>query len=162
MLVQVLILGVGVWLVLQNELTSGGMIAASILLGRALAPIEQSIAAWKSLVAARDARDRLSALFARLPPEPAGMRLPTPLGRLSCEQVVYAPPGQIEPVLRGVSFAVEPGTGLGIVGPSDAGKSSLCKILVGPHIGYLPQDVELFAGTVAENVARLGDPIRTR
>ena len=159
------------------------MIAASILLGRALAPIEQSIAAWKSLVAARDARDRLRALFARLPPEPAGMRLPTPLGRLSCEQVVYAPPGQIEPVLRGVSFAVEPGTGLGIVGPSAAGKSSLCKILVGiwqptrgsvrldgadlfawnvdlvgRHIGYLPQDVELFAGTVAENVARLGDP----
>ena len=183
MLVQVLILGVGAWLVLQNDLTSGGMIAASILLGRALAPIEQSIAAWKSLVAARDARDRLRALFARLPPEPAGMRLPTPLGRLSCEQVVYAPPGQIEPVLRGVSFAVEPGTGLGIVGPSAAGKSSLCKILVGiwqptrgsvrldgadlfawnvdlvgRHIGYLPQDVELFAGTVAENVARLGDP----
>ena len=183
MLVQVLLLGVGAWLVLQNELTSGGMIAASIPLGRALAPIEQSIAAWKSLVAARDARDRLSALFARLPPEPAGMRLPTPLGRLSCEQVVYAPPGQIEPVLRGVSFAVEPGTGLGIVGPSAAGKSSLCKILVGiwqptrgsvrldgadlfawnadlvgRHIGYLPQDVELFAGTVAENVARLGAP----
>jgi PrtD family type I secretion system ABC transporter len=184
MLVQVLILGVGAWLVLQNDLTAGGMIAASILLGRALAPIEQSIAAWKSLVAARDARDRLSALFARLPPEPLGMRLPTPLGRLSCEQVVYAPPGRLEPVLRGVSFAVEPGTGLGIVGPSAAGKSTLCKILVGTwqptrgsarldgadlfawnadlvgrHIGYLPQDVELFAGTVAENIARLGaDP----
>jgi PrtD family type I secretion system ABC transporter len=184
MFVQVLILGVGAWLVLQNGLTSGGMIAASILLGRALAPIEQSIGAWKVLVAARDARDRLSALFARLPPEPEGMRLPTPLGRLSCEQVVYAPPGRVEPVLRGVTFAVEPGTGLGIVGPSAAGKSTLCKILVGTwqptrgsarldgadlfawnadvvgrHIGYLPQDVELFAGTVAENIARLGaDP----
>ena len=184
MLVQILILGAGAWLVLQNDLTPGGMIAASILLGRALAPIEQSIAAWKILVAARDARDRLSGLFARLPPELEGMRLPTPLGRLSCEQVVYAPPGRIEPVLRGVSFAVEPGTGLGIVGPSAAGKSTLCKILVGTwqptrgsarldgadlfawnadlvgrHIGYLPQDVELFAGTVAENIARLrADP----
>ena len=184
MLVQVLILGAGAWLVLQNDLTPGGMIAASILLGRALAPIEQSIAAWKILVAARNARDRLSGLFARLPPELEGMRLPMPLGRLSCEQVVYAPPGRIEPVLRGVSFAVEPGTGLGIVGPSAAGKSTLCKILVGTwqptrgsarldgadlfawnadlvgrHIGYLPQDVELFAGTVAENIARLrADP----
>ena len=184
MLVQILILGVGAWLVLRHDLTSGGMIAASILLGRALAPVEQSIAAWKNLVAARDARDRLSALFERLPPEPAGMRLPAPLGRLSCEQVVYAPPGQAEPILRGVSFAVEPGTGLGIVGPSAAGKSTLCKILVGTwqptrgsarldgadlfawnadligrHLGYLPQDVELFAGTVAENIARLGiDP----
>jgi PrtD family type I secretion system ABC transporter len=181
MLVQVLILGVGAWLVLQNDLTAGGMLAASILLGRALAPLEQSIAAWKILVAARDARDRLSGLFARLPPEPQGMPLPAPLGRLSCEQVVYAPPGRVEPVLRGVSFAVEPGTGLGIVGPSAAGKSTLCKILVGTwqptrgsarldgadlfawnpdlvgrHIGYLPQDLELFAGTVAENIARLG------
>ncbi len=184
MLVQVLILGVGAWLVLRRDLTPGGMIAASILLGRALAPVEQSIGAWKGLVAARDARDRLSALFQRLPPEPTAMRLPAPRGRLCCEQVVYAPPGQAEPVLRGISFAVEPGTGLGIIGPSAAGKSSLCKILVGTwqpsrgsarldgadlfawnpdlvgrHIGYLPQDVELFAGTVAENIARLGtDP----
>jgi PrtD family type I secretion system ABC transporter len=183
MFVQILILGVGAWLVLQSDLTSGGMIAASILLGRALAPIEQSIAAWKVLVAARDARDRLSALFARLPAQPESMRLPTPLGRLSCEQVVYAPPGRVEPLLRGVSFTVEPGTGLGIVGPSAAGKSSLCKILVGiwrptrgharldgadlsawnpdlvgRHIGYLPQDVELFAGTVGDNIARLADP----
>ena len=184
MFVQILILGVGAWLVLQSDLTAGGMIAASILLGRALAPLEQSIAAWKVLVAGLDARDRLSALFARMPPEPQGMRLPTPLGRLSCEQVVYLPPGRVEPVLRGVSFEVEPGTALGIVGPSAAGKSTLCKILVGtwqptrgsarldgadlfawradlvgPHIGYLPQDVELFAGSVGENIARLrADP----
>jgi PrtD family type I secretion system ABC transporter len=184
MFVQVLILGAGAWLVLQGDLTSGSMIAASILLGCALAPLEQSIAAWKVLVAARDARDRLHALFARLPPEPQGMRLPAPRGRLSCEQVVYSPPGRTEPALRGVSFAVEPGTGLGIVGPSAAGKSTLCKILVGTwrptrgsarldgadlfawsadllgrHIGYLPQDVELFAGTVGENIARLrADP----
>jgi PrtD family type I secretion system ABC transporter len=181
MFVQILILGVGAWLVLQSDLTAGGMIAASILLGRALAPIEQSIGVWKLLVAARDARDRLSALFARLPPEPQGMRLPTPCGRLSCEGVVYTPPGRAEPVLRGVSFAVEPGTGLGILGPSAAGKSTLCKILVGiwqptrgsarldgadlfawsadligRHIGYLPQDVELFAGSVGDNIARLG------
>jgi PrtD family type I secretion system ABC transporter len=184
MFVQILILGVGAWLVLQSDLTSGGMIAASILLGRALAPVEQSIAAWKALVAARDARDRLSALFARLPAQPEGMRLPSPLGRLRCEQVVYAPPGRVEPLLRGVSFTVEPGTGLGIIGPSAAGKSTLCKILVGTwrptgghvrldgadlfalnvdlvgrHIGYLPQDVELFAGTVGDNIARLADPV---
>ncbi len=180
MFVQALILGVGAWLVLQSALTAGGMIAASILLGRGLAPIEQTIGAWKLLMAGRDARERLSALFARLPPEPDGMALPAPLGRLSCEQVTYLPPGAAEPILRGISFTAEPGTGLGIIGPSAAGKSTLCRILVGtcqptrgsarldgadlhawhsdrrgPSIGYLPQTVELLAGTIGENIARL-------
>jgi ATP-binding cassette subfamily C protein EexD len=129
--VQVLILGCGAWLVLRGELTAGGMIAGSILLGRALAPLEQAITAWKSLVAARDARDRLQRLFERQPTAPKTMRLPAPIGRLSCEQVMFVPPGRSEPILRGLSFGLDAGEGLGIVGPSAAGKSSLCKILVG-------------------------------
>jgi PrtD family type I secretion system ABC transporter len=178
--VQILILGCGAWLVLRGELSSGGMIAGSILLGRALAPLEQSITAWKSLIAAREARDRLQRLFERQPAPPRTMRLPPPLGRVSCEQVVLLPPGTAEPILRRISFTLEAGEGLGIVGPSAAGKSSLCKVLVGTwqpthgharldgvdlflwdrdslgrHIGYLPQDVELFAGTIADNIARL-------
>ena len=182
--VQILILGCGAWLALRGELSSGGMIAGSILLGRALAPLEQAITAWKSLVAARDARDRLQRLFERQPPPLQTMRLPAPIGRLSCEQIVFVPPGRAEPILRCLSFVLEAGEGLGIVGPSAAGKSSLCKILVGTwqptaghvrldgadlavwnsdslgrHIGYLPQDVELFAGTVGDNIGRLArDP----
>jgi PrtD family type I secretion system ABC transporter len=176
---QIMILGCGAWLVLRGELSPGGMIAGSILLGRALAPVEQSIAAWKGLVSARDARDRLQRLFEHQPP-PKTMRLPAPIGRLSCHQVEFLPCGRTEPILHGVSLALEAGEGLGIVGPSAAGKSSLCKILVGTwrptrgharldgadifrwdsdglgrHIGYLPQDVELFAGTVGDNVARM-------
>jgi PrtD family type I secretion system ABC transporter len=178
--VQSLILGCGAWLVLRGELSSGGMIAGSILLGRALAPLEQSIAAWKSLIAARDARDRLERLLERRPRSTNRMRLPAPIGRVSCDQVTFLAPGATDPVLRSLSFALEAGEGLGIVGPSAAGKSSLCKILVGTwqptqgharldgvdlfmwdsdnlgrHIGYLPQAVELFAGTIADNIARL-------
>jgi PrtD family type I secretion system ABC transporter len=178
--VQILILGCGAWLVLRGQLTSGGMIAASILLGRALAPVEQSIGAWKGLVSARDARDRLDRMFERQAPAPETMRLPAPVGRLDCAQLMFLPRGQSEPILRGVSFALEAGECLGLIGPSAAGKSSLCKILVGTwqptrgharldgadihswdadslgrQVGYLPQDVELFAGTVADNIARL-------
>ena len=127
MFVQILILGVGAWLVLQGELTSGGMIAA---LDPARARARAGRAgrsppgrAWSRRAMPATA---CSALFARLPAEPAGMRLPAPLGRLSCEQVVVSRRlGRAEPVLRGVSFALEPGTGLGIVGPSAAGKSTL-------------------------------------
>ncbi len=178
--VQILTLGGGAYLVLQQEMTAGGMIAASIIMGRALAPVEQAIAGWKSFVGARDSYERLQRLMERLPPAPTAMPLPAPTGRLLCEQVVYVPRGRETPVLQGVSFALQPGEALGIVGPSAAGKSTLCRILVGswqptrghcrldgadvfqwpaehlgPYIGYLPQDVELFIGTVKENIARL-------
>jgi PrtD family type I secretion system ABC transporter len=177
---QIMILGCGAWLVLRGELSSGGMIAGSILLGRALGPVEQSIAAWKGLVSARDARNRLQCLLERHQPAPKAMLLPAPTGRLSFQQVEFLPRGRTEATLRGVSFALDAGEGLGIVGPSAAGKSTLCKIVVGAwqptrgharldgadifhwdceslgrHIGYLPQDVELFAGTVGDNIARM-------
>ena len=177
---QLLILGVGALLVLDHHLTSGGMIAASIILGRALAPVEQSIGAWKSFVAARQAYDRLTTIFTQAAPEKQPMRLPPPLGRLACESVIFIPPKMSEPVLKGLDFALEPGEALGIIGPSASGKSTLCRLLVGvwqptrghirldgadlanwapdqlgQHVGYLPQDVELFAGTIKDNIARL-------
>lgn len=180
--VQILILGAGAYLVLNAELTSGGMIAASILLGRALAPIEQAIGAWKNMVAARDSYERLRSLMEKVPAEPEAMPLPAPVGQLSCEQVIFVPPGRERPVLNGIHFAVNAGEALGVIGPSASGKTTLCKILVGtwrptrgrarldgadiftwpaeqlgPYVGYLPQDVELFSGTVRDNIARL-DP----
>jgi len=178
--VQILILGVGAYLVIQREITPGTMIASSILLGRALAPVEQGISAWRTAVSARDAYDRLKRLLERLPAPPDSMTLPPPSGRLSCEGVFYVPRGREVPVLQGVTFALDAGEALGVVGPSAAGKSTLCKILVGswapsrgharldgadmfkwqpedlgPYVGYLPQDVELFGGTVRDNIARL-------
>lgn len=178
--VQILILGAGAYLVLQDQLTSGGMIAASILLGRALAPVDQSIGAWKSMVAARDAYDRIKRLLERFPPQPAVMPLPAPRGQLACEGVTYAVRGRDKPILNQVTFTLSPGDVLGVIGPSAAGKSTLCKILVGTwvpsrgharldgadlcswppaqlgqFIGYLPQDVELFSGSIRDNIARL-------
>ena len=178
--VQILILGGGAWLVLRGELTSGGMIAASILLGRALAPLEQSIGAWKQLVGARDAWRRLRRLLADQPRRTPGTPLPAPKGALNCDQITFVPPGSGRPVLRNISFNVSAGEVLGVIGPSASGKSTLCKILtgtwqptrgharldaadihmwppdaLGPHVGYLPQDVELFAGTITENISRL-------
>lgn len=178
--VQILILGTGAYLVIKMELTGGAMIGASILLGRALAPVEQAIGAWRSLVAARESYQRLKLLLDRLPPPAESMPLPAPKGRLTCEKVICVPRGRDTAVLQGVSFELEPGESLGIVGPSAAGKSSLCKILVGcwqptrgnarldgadlakwpaeqlgPYVGYLPQDVELLGGSVKDNIARL-------
>jgi PrtD family type I secretion system ABC transporter len=184
MFVQMLILGCGAYLVIQSELTSGGMIAGSILLGRALAPIDQAIGAWKGMVAARDAYDRLKLILERVPEIEEHMPLPAPKGQLSCEKIMFVPQGRLEPVLNGIQFDLEAGEALGIIGPSAAGKSTLCKILigtwhptrgrarldgadifawdsdqVGPYIGYLPQDVELFGGCVKDNIARLSpDP----
>ena len=177
---QIVILGSGAWLVLRGELTSGGMIAASILLGRALAPVEQSIGAWRQLVGARDAWERLTRLLADVPPETKGMSLPAPHGDLACQQMTFVPGGHENPILRNITFELARGQVLGIIGPSAAGKSSLCKVVTGAwkptrgharldgadisswnaeelgvHLGYLPQDVELFAGTVSENIARL-------
>ncbi len=180
--VQILILGTGAYLVLQAELTSGGMIAASILLGRALAPVEQAIGAWKGLIAARDSYGRMTALLEKLPSRDDAMPLPAPKGELACDGVIYVPPGREQPVLNAVNFELKPGEALGVIGPSASGKSTLCRILVGmwrptrgrarldgadlfawpaeqlgPYLGYLPQDVELFAGSVRDNIARL-DP----
>ena len=165
---------------LQGELTPGGMIAGSILLGRALAPVDQMIGAWKQMITARQAWERLKTLLERMPPKKDSMPLPAPKGQLSCERVIFMQRGRDQPVLAGINFVLEPGEALGVIGPSASGKTSLCKILVGtwqpsrgnarldgadmfewpadqlgPYIGYLPQDVELFAGTVKDNIARL-------
>jgi ATP-binding cassette subfamily C exporter for protease/lipase len=158
------------------------MIAASILVGRALAPVQQVIGVWKSLSSVRSAFDRLTRLLEANPAREAGMPLPKPQGALTVEGVTAAPPGTRNAVVKGVSFGILPGDVLGIIGPSGSGKSTLARLLVGvwpaamgkvrldgadiyawnkgelgPNIGYLPQDIELFAGTVSENIARFGD-----
>jgi PrtD family type I secretion system ABC transporter len=179
--VYIATLGAGALLVLDHQLTAGMMIGASIILSRALAPIDQSISAWRSFVSGREAFARLVTLLRSGDQRVAPTRLPIPVGNLRVDGAVWLPPGAKEPVLKGVSFALEAGEILGIVGPSGAGKTSLAQLLVGtwrplrgnvrldgadlsqwepealgPHIGYLPQDVDLFAGTVRENIARLG------
>lgn len=180
--VQTSILGVGAWLVIEHEASPGAMFASMFLLGRALAPVESAISTWKSLVTARVARRRLDELLLALPGDEPGMELPRPEGELVAERLVFVPPGADEPTLRGVSFDLAPGEVLGIIGPSAAGKSTLARLIAGTwtptagrvrldgaeigvwhdlrgshHIGYLPQDIELFAGTVRDNIARLGD-----
>jgi ATP-binding cassette, subfamily C, bacterial len=179
---QIAILGTGAYLSINQQSTPGAMIAASIIMGRALAPVELSVANWKGFVSARAAYERILNLFGILPVEAEKMPLPAPQGRLAVENIVAVPPGARDPVLRGVSFTLQPGEVLGILGPSAAGKSSLARVLVGVwvpsigkvridgaelshwsaerlggHIGYLPQDVELFSGSIAENIARFGE-----
>jgi PrtD family type I secretion system ABC transporter len=179
---QIAILGTGAYLSIIRESTPGAMIAASIIMGRALAPVEIAVANWKGFVSARSAYDRIMGLFGILPAEAEKMPLPAPQGHLTVENVIATPPGSKDPVLRGVSFALKPGEVLGVLGPSAAGKSSLARVLVGVwspavgkvridgaelvhwdperlgrHVGYLPQDVELFAGSIAENIARFSD-----
>jgi PrtD family type I secretion system ABC transporter len=179
-ILQVLIFGVGAYLVINDMLVPGAMLAAILLLARALAPVESAIVTWRQLTMARAAYRNLEKLFRSLPPKGALMRLPPPKGALAVRQVVFLAPGSDRRILMGVSFALEPGSSLGIVGPSAAGKSSLAKILVGvwrptrgvvrldgadvatwdpddlgQYVGYLPQEVELFPGTVRENIARM-------
>ncbi len=179
---QSLVLGFGALLVLENKMTPGMMIAASILVGRALAPVQQVIAVWKSLSTTRSAFERLTKLLEANPARDAGMELPKPQGALSVENVTAGPPGAKAPVIKGLNFAIQPGDVLGVIGPSGSGKSTLARLLVGvwpsmmgkvrldgadiyqwnkgelgPHMGYLPQDIELFSGTVSENIARFGD-----
>lgn len=182
-IVQVVILAVGAWLVLAETLSGGAMIAASIVMGRALGPIEQAIGGWKQVRAAHDSLQRLRVAFDRPRRRSAGLSLPAPAGRLEARDLFFRPPGRTEPVLRGVSFALRPGEAAAIVGPAAAGKSTLARLLVGlhaptagsvrlddadahlwrrdefgRHVGYLPQDVDLFEGTVAENIARMATP----
>jgi PrtD family type I secretion system ABC transporter len=181
--IQLAMLAGGAYLVVSQHVSAGVMIASTILLGRALAPVETLVAAWRSLADARSAWRRLDQLLASNPPPEAGTELPTPAGALALERVVFALPKMERAILRGVSFRLSPGEALGLIGPSASGKSTLARVIVGvwkptagavrldgadvaswprerlgPHIGYLPQDVELFAGTVAENIARLGQP----
>ena len=179
---QVAMLGVGAYLVIGAEMTPGGMIAASIVLARGLAPVEQSIGGWRAFVTARAAWGRLEDLLRRAGAAEAGTVLPRPQGVLEIEGVSYAPPGRRTAVLRAVDLRVKAGEMLGIVGPSGAGKTTLVRLIVGSiaptvghvrldgadmamwpsadrgrHVGYLPQNIELFAGTVRDNIARLGE-----
>ena len=179
--VQVAILGMGAWLVVENQITPGAMIAAAIMLGRALAPVEMAISMWSSYIAARFAYQRLNEHIVAYPPAQPRTRLPSPDGYVLVRGVSYAVPDSGHPILTDVSFEIVPGEVLAIVGPSGAGKSTLCRLLVGlSHpasgrivldgsnlghwdrqqlgraLGYLPQDVELFPGTVQDNIARMG------
>lgn len=178
---QSAILGLGAYYVLQGQLTAGMMIAASIVLSRALAPIERSIGAWRGFVVARTARHNLDRLFATEEPVVQTVKLPRPEGRVSVEDLHCTAPGTRRYLLTKLSFELEPGKTCAIVGPSGAGKSTLCRLLagawkpalghvrfdgaevsgwppdqLGEHLGYLPQQVVLFAGTIAENIARMG------
>ncbi|WP_292377092.1 type I secretion system permease/ATPase [Mesorhizobium sp.] len=180
---QVAVLGLGAYLVLRRELTPGSMIAASILLSRALAPIERSIGAWRSLVSARTARRNLMKLFADTRSmQTVGVTLPRPQGRLKLENLHYCAPGMSQALVNAIGFGVEPGQTCGVIGQSGSGKTTLCRLIVGAlrpslghvrldgaevcnwpsdelgmHVGYLPQQVELFPGTIGENIARLRD-----
>ncbi|MDR4652545.1 MAG: type I secretion system permease/ATPase [Nitrosomonas sp.] len=179
---QSLMLGLGALLVLENQISPGMMIAASILMGRAIAPVQLLISVWKQFGGARSAYDRLTKLLEQHPAREPGMTLPKPTGAVSVENVTAAPPGSRVPVIKGLNLSLTAGEVLGIVGPSGSGKSTLARLLVGvwpaaagkvrldgadvylwnkeelgPHIGYLPQDIELFSGTVSENIARFGE-----
>jgi ATP-binding cassette subfamily C protein len=176
---QSAMLGLGAYLVLQGELTPGAMIAGSILMGRALAPIELAIGQWPAVTRARKGWDSLAQLLTEEPPEAQRLPLPKPEARLEVTQLTIVPPGEHQASLRLVSFDLEPGHALGVIGSSGAGKSTLARALtgtwkpaggkirldgaaldqygqsLGEHIGYLPQRVTLFNGTIAENIARL-------
>jgi len=179
MMLQSCVLAVGAYLVIQQQASAGIIIAGSILSARALAPVDLAIANWKGFIAARQSWERLNKLLTLSPAQLAPMQLQPPDQRLTVEAVSASPPGISKVVVQDVTFELEAGQGLGIIGPSGSGKSSLVRLLVGvwhpvrgkvrldgaaldqwspdelgPHIGYLPQDVELLAGTVAENISR--------
>lgn len=179
---QVAILGVGAWLVMDGATTAGIMIAASIVMGRALAPVEAALGHWRSFVNARSAYRRLNVALEHDRPLDERMSLPVPKGRLDLDNVGLRLAGDAPPILSGVTFALEAGETLGIIGPSGAGKSSLARLLVGisaptlgnvrldgadvaswpkeelgPYLGYLPQEIELLGGTVAQNICRFGE-----
>lgn len=179
---QSIMLGLGALLVLEDSISPGMMIAGSILLGKAIGPVQLLISVWRQFGQTRSAYERLSKLLTENPLRQAGMALPRPEGRVSVENIMAAPPGSKVAVIKGLSFAIAPGEVLGVIGPSGSGKSTLARLLVGvwpaasgkvrldgadvyqwnkdelgAFIGYLPQDIELFAGTISENIARFGE-----
>ncbi|MHB2166904.1 type I secretion system permease/ATPase [Alsobacter sp. R-9] len=181
LVLQVAILGAGAWLAIRQEISPGVMFAASLIMGRALSPVEQAVGQWRSFVTARAARQRLVRLFAEHPAVQPRLRLPPPRGRVDVEGLTVLAPGTQSAVVRRVTFALQPGEVMAVVGPTGSGKSSLARALVnawpaaggsvridgndiahydvdqfGAAIGYLPQDIELFAGTIAENISRFG------
>ena len=180
LLLQSVILGLGAYLVIKQELTAGAMIAASIMMGRALAPIETAIANWRAFVAARQSITRLSEALTRAAPKRVATALPRPARSLEVEQVTVVAPGGATPIVAGVRFGLKSGEALGIIGPSGAGKTSLVRTLLGiwpvvkgsvrldgasldqwepeslgRHVGFVSQAVELFEGTISENIARM-------
>lgn len=182
MLIQSLILGLGAYLAVNHEISPGLVIAGSVLLGRALAPIDLIIGSWKGFIAARSQYDRLNDTLDKLHAEPERMALPAPQGNVLVENLIVCPPGSKTPILRGISFGVPAGSVVGIIGPSASGKSTLARALMGvwapqngvvrldgadisnwdkdqlgPYMGYLPQDIELFEGTISENISRFTD-----
>lgn len=179
---QSLSLGLGALLVIEGDMSAGMMMAISIVVSRALAPAEAVVANWKQLITARAAYHRLLELLKTHPPRPEPMRLPAPTGQVTFEGVTTAAPGSRQVILRQVSFVLQPGDVVAVIGASGAGKSTLARLLVGvwpalggtvrldgadlyrwhkedlgPFVGYLPQDIELFEGSVAENIARFGE-----
>jgi PrtD family type I secretion system ABC transporter len=180
--VQIAVMAVGAWLAVDDKLTPGGVVAGSILLARALAPVESLVGSWKGFIEARTAASRLTEELTTPLPARTTTRLPKPSGRLTLESVSFEIDGLERPVLSGVDFELPAGEALGIIGPSAAGKSSLARIILGiqtptlgrarldgadvatwnredlgRHIGYLPQDIELFPGTIKQNIARMGE-----
>lgn len=181
--VQTIMLCAGAYLVIDQNVSGGVMMAATIILGRALAPVEMLISGWRGLVDARGAWGRLDRVLQQRKDREHNTALPKPSGQISAERLVFAAPGAEKAIIKGVSFDLKAGESMGLIGPSASGKSTLVRLMLGiwpPHsgivrldggdiaswprsrlgryIGYLPQDVELFSGTVAENIARLGEP----
>lgn len=179
---QSLGLGAGALLVIEGELSAGAMIAANLLMNRALAPIDQLVTVWRSFISARSAFERLEQLLAAFPERDPNLSRTAPQGHIALRDVIASAPGRAEPILKGISFNAAPGTVTAIVGPSGSGKSTLARVLVGiwpdvhgevlldgmplagwnrielgPHLGYLPQDIELFDGTIAENITRFSE-----
>ncbi|PLC48162.1 type I secretion system permease/ATPase [Pollutimonas subterranea] len=180
---QSLILGAGALLVIDGTITAGMMIVCSILMGKALGPVELAIGTWKNMLSSRVAYGRLDEMLKEAPPRGEKITLPAPKGDLLLENVFASAPGAPVSILKGLSFAVSSGEVVGVIGPSASGKSTLARLLVGvwqaraghvrldgadvfhwnkdelgPHLGYLPQEIELFEGTIAENIARFGEP----